>query len=33
MALQLGEIIAALGGELHGDPGLRIEALAQLEAR
>jgi UDP-3-O-[3-hydroxymyristoyl] glucosamine N-acyltransferase len=32
MALQLGEIIAALGGELHGDPGLRIEALAPLEA-
>jgi UDP-3-O-[3-hydroxymyristoyl] glucosamine N-acyltransferase len=31
VALQLGEIIAALGGELHGDPALRIERLAPLE--
>jgi len=32
VALQLGEIIAALGGELHGDAALRIEGLAPLEA-
>ncbi len=32
MALQLGEIVAALGGELHGDAGLRIEGLAPLES-
>ena len=32
MALQLGEIVAALGGQLHGDPALVIEALAPLEA-
>lgn len=32
MALQLGSIVAALGGELHGDAGLRIEGLAPLEA-
>lgn len=32
MALQLGEIVAALGGELHGDAGLNIEALAPLES-
>ena len=32
MALQLGEIVAALGGELHGDPALRIEGLAPLES-
>lgn len=32
MALQLGEIVAALGGELHGDPKLRIEGLAPLES-
>ena len=32
MALQLGEIIAALGGELHGDATLRIEGLAPLES-
>ncbi|HET8747286.1 MAG TPA: UDP-3-O-(3-hydroxymyristoyl)glucosamine N-acyltransferase, partial [Ramlibacter sp.] len=32
MALQLGEIIAALGGELHGDAALRIEGLAPLES-
>jgi UDP-3-O-[3-hydroxymyristoyl] glucosamine N-acyltransferase len=32
MALQLGEIIAALGGELHGDAGLRIEGLAPLDS-
>ena len=31
MSLSLGEIVAALGGELHGDPGLRIERLAPLE--
>jgi UDP-3-O-[3-hydroxymyristoyl] glucosamine N-acyltransferase len=31
VALQLGEIVAALGGELHGDPTLRIEGLAPLE--
>jgi UDP-3-O-[3-hydroxymyristoyl] glucosamine N-acyltransferase len=32
VALQLGEIIAGLGGELHGDPTLRIEGLAPLES-
>jgi UDP-3-O-[3-hydroxymyristoyl] glucosamine N-acyltransferase len=32
VALQLGEIIAALGGELHGDPALPIEGLAPLES-
>ena len=32
MALQLGEIVASLGGELHGDATLVIEALAPLEA-
>ena len=32
MALQLGEIVAALGGELHGDAGLAIEGLAPLES-
>ena len=32
MALQLGEIVAALGGELHGDATLAIEALAPLES-
>ena len=32
VALQLGEIVAALGGELHGDPSLRIEGLAPLES-
>jgi UDP-3-O-[3-hydroxymyristoyl] glucosamine N-acyltransferase len=31
VALQLGEIVAALGGELHGDPTLCIEGLAPLE--
>lgn len=31
MSLSLGEIVAALGGELHGDPGLRIERLAPLD--
>jgi UDP-3-O-[3-hydroxymyristoyl] glucosamine N-acyltransferase len=30
--LQLGEIVAALGGELHGDPALPIEGLAPLES-
>ncbi|HEX7889839.1 MAG TPA: UDP-3-O-(3-hydroxymyristoyl)glucosamine N-acyltransferase [Ramlibacter sp.] len=32
MALQLGEIVATLGGELHGDPALRIEGIAPLES-
>lgn len=32
MALSLGEIVAALGGVLHGDPALRIEGLAPLES-
>jgi UDP-3-O-[3-hydroxymyristoyl] glucosamine N-acyltransferase len=32
MALQLGEIVAALGGELHGDPALVIEGIAPLDA-
>jgi UDP-3-O-[3-hydroxymyristoyl] glucosamine N-acyltransferase len=32
VALQLGEIVAALGGELHGDPTLRIDGLAPLES-
>lgn len=32
MGLQLGEIVAALGGELHGDPALRIAGLAPLDA-
>ena len=32
MALQLGEIVASLGGELHGDPALRIEGLAPLDS-
>ena len=32
MALQLGEIVAALGGELHGDAALPIEGLAPLES-
>ncbi|HVE54642.1 MAG TPA: UDP-3-O-(3-hydroxymyristoyl)glucosamine N-acyltransferase [Ramlibacter sp.] len=32
MALQLGEIVAALGGELHGDATVRIEGLAPLES-
>lgn len=31
MSLSLGDIVAALGGELHGDPGLHIERLAPLE--
>jgi UDP-3-O-[3-hydroxymyristoyl] glucosamine N-acyltransferase len=31
VALQLGEIVASLGGELHGDATLVIEALAPLE--
>jgi UDP-3-O-[3-hydroxymyristoyl] glucosamine N-acyltransferase len=29
--LTLGAIVAALGGELHGDPGLTIERLAPLD--
>ena len=32
MALQLGEIVATLGGELHGDAALAIEGLAPLES-
>jgi UDP-3-O-[3-hydroxymyristoyl] glucosamine N-acyltransferase len=32
VALQLGEIVASLGGELHGDPTLQVEGLAPLEA-
>ena len=32
MGLQLGDIVAALGGELHGDPTLAIEGLAPLES-
>ena len=32
MALRLGSIIDALGGELNGDPALLIESLATLEA-
>ncbi|MEJ7929605.1 UDP-3-O-(3-hydroxymyristoyl)glucosamine N-acyltransferase [Ramlibacter sp. AN1015] len=32
MGLALGDIVAELGGELHGDPGLVIEALAPLES-
>lgn len=32
MALQLGSIVAALGGDLHGDAGLSIEGLAPLDA-
>lgn len=32
MALQLGEIVASLGGELHGDATLVVEGLAPLEA-
>jgi len=32
VALRLGDIVAALGGELQGDPGLAIEGLAPLES-
>jgi UDP-3-O-[3-hydroxymyristoyl] glucosamine N-acyltransferase len=32
VALTLGEIVAALAGELHGDPALAIEGLAPLES-
>ena len=32
MSLRLGAIVEALGGELHGDPGVQIEALAPLES-
>lgn len=32
MPLTLGEIVAALAGELHGDPALAIEGLAPLES-
>ncbi len=31
MALRLQAIVAELGGELHGDPGLLVEGLAPLE--
>ena len=31
MALRLADIVEALGGELHGDPGLTVEGLAPLE--
>ncbi|MBT2332819.1 UDP-3-O-(3-hydroxymyristoyl)glucosamine N-acyltransferase [Variovorax paradoxus] len=31
MGLQLGAIVGALGGELHGDPALSIERLAPLQ--
>jgi UDP-3-O-[3-hydroxymyristoyl] glucosamine N-acyltransferase len=32
VALQLGEIVASLGGELHGDATLAIQGLAPLES-
>ncbi|MGH6627590.1 MAG: UDP-3-O-(3-hydroxymyristoyl)glucosamine N-acyltransferase [Burkholderiaceae bacterium] len=32
MALRLGSIVEALGGELHGNPELQIESLASLES-
>lgn len=32
MALQLGEIVASLGGELHGDAAQVVEGLAPLDA-
>jgi UDP-3-O-[3-hydroxymyristoyl] glucosamine N-acyltransferase len=32
VSLQLGEIVAALGGELHGDPQLRMAGVAPLES-
>jgi UDP-3-O-[3-hydroxymyristoyl] glucosamine N-acyltransferase len=32
VSLQLGEIVAALGGELHGDAQLRIAGIAPLES-
>ncbi|MCD6079733.1 MAG: lpxD, partial [Ramlibacter sp.] len=32
MALQLGEIVATLGGELHGEATLAIQALAPLDS-
>ncbi len=32
MALSLGSIVESLGGELLGDPGLRIDGLAPLES-
>jgi UDP-3-O-[3-hydroxymyristoyl] glucosamine N-acyltransferase len=32
VALQLGEIVASLGGELHGDAAMVIEGLAPLDA-
>ena len=31
MSLQLGAIVSALGGELHGDAALSIERLAPLQ--
>ena len=32
MALQLGDIVQALGGVLHGDPLIRIDSLSPLES-
>lgn len=32
MALRLGSIVEALGGTLHGDPGLQIAGIAPLES-
>ena len=32
MPLRLGDLVDALGGEFHGDPGLAIEGLAPLES-
>jgi len=32
VALRLGAIVDALGGELHGDPNLQIDGLASLES-
>ena len=32
MALRLGDIVAALGGELQGDPELAVDGLATLES-
>ncbi len=32
MTLSLGDIVAALGGDLHGDPGKQINGIAALDA-
>ncbi|MFL6694055.1 MAG: LpxD N-terminal domain-containing protein, partial [Ramlibacter sp.] len=32
MQLRLGDLVDALGGELHGDRGLALDGLAPLEA-